>query len=71
MSKARRNHYFRDMINRRNDLETAVHVLTDSPAHVPGDSVGLNGSMNRKRIFGDPCTPPKSTRCFTPLRRCA
>ena len=52
MFKAIRNHYFRDLINRMNDLETAVHVLTDSPAYVPGDGVGLNGSMNRKRIFG-------------------
>lgn len=53
MFKAIRNHYFRDMINRLNDLETAVRVLTDSPAYVPGDSVGLNGSMNRKKIFGE------------------
>ena len=53
MFKAIRNHYFRDMINRLNDLETAVRVFTDSPAYEPGDSVGLNGSMNRKRIFGE------------------
>lgn len=51
MFKAVRNHYFRDMINRLNDLETAVRVLTESPAYVPGDGVGLNGSMNRKRII--------------------
>jgi hypothetical protein len=53
MFKAIRNHYFRDMLHRLNDLETAVRVFTDSPAYVPGDSVGLNGSMNRKRIFGE------------------
>lgn len=53
MFKAIRNHYFRDVINRLSDLETAVRVLTDSPAYVPGDSVGLNGSMNRKKIFGE------------------
>lgn len=51
MFKAIRNHYFRDVIDRLLDLETAVHVFTDSPAYVPGDGVGLNGSMNRKRIF--------------------
>ena len=53
MFKAIRNHYFRDMINRMNDLETAVHVLTGSPVYVPGNGVGMNGSMYRKRIFGE------------------
>jgi hypothetical protein len=51
MFKAIRNHYFRDVINRLNDLETAVRVLTESPAYEPGDGIGLNGSMNRKRLF--------------------
>ncbi|MBI5905412.1 MAG: hypothetical protein HZB86_07650 [Deltaproteobacteria bacterium] len=53
MLKSIRNHYFRDVINRLNDLETAVRVLTETPAYEPGDGVGLNGSMNRKRIFGE------------------
>jgi len=51
MFKAIRNHYLRDMMNRLNDLETAVSVFTSHPVYVPGDSAGLNGSMNRKRIF--------------------
>jgi hypothetical protein len=53
MFKGIRNHYFRDVINRLNDVETAVRVLTDSPAYEPGDGVGLNGSLSRKRIFGE------------------
>jgi hypothetical protein len=51
MFKAIRNHYFRDVINRLNDLEVAVRVLTESPAYEPGDTIGLNGSMSRKRLF--------------------
>lgn len=46
-----RKHFFRDVTNRLNDLETAIHVLVDSPAYRPGERVGFNGLAGRKRIF--------------------
>jgi len=53
MMNAIRKHYLRDLINRMNDLETAVHVFANSPSYVPGDGVGLNGSTTRKKIFDE------------------
>ena len=53
MLKAIRNHYFRDMLNRMNDLETAVRVMLTSPNYLPCVAAGLNGSVNRKRIFAE------------------
>lgn len=46
-----RDHFFRDIINRTNDLETALRVLVDSPAYRHDDVAGFNGQSGRKRIF--------------------
>jgi predicted O-methyltransferase YrrM len=48
-----RDHFIRDIINRTNDLETAVNVLIKSPLYVAGDNVGFNGGKGRKTIFQD------------------
>src|SRR6266436_1598107 len=34
-------------------LENAIDAMIVSPKYVPGDDVGFNGQLNRKRIFGD------------------
>jgi hypothetical protein len=53
MFKAIRNHYLRDLLDRMNDLETAVRVMLTSPDYLPIEAAGLNGSINRKRIFAE------------------
>jgi hypothetical protein len=37
-------------------LEMAVDALVVSPRYVPGDDIGFNGQLQRKRIFGDVTT---------------
>ena len=46
-------HYFRDVIDRINDLETGVNVLVNSPTYVHAAEVGFNGVEGRKRIFAE------------------
>ena len=46
-----RNHFFRDIINRLTDLETAVSVLVTCPTYQPGGDGAFNGLAGRKRIF--------------------
>jgi len=53
MFKAIRNHYLRDLLDRMNDIETAVRVMLTSPDYLPIEAAGLNGSINRKRIFAE------------------
>jgi len=47
------DHYFRDVLNRVNDLETAMEVLVNSPLYVHASEVGFNGVQGRKKIFVD------------------
>lgn len=46
-----RDHFLRDLINRINDLETGMRVLTESPAYRHDGTAGFNGLEGRKRIF--------------------
>jgi len=46
-----RNYFFRDILNRLNDTETAVHVLINDPAYKHDARNGFNGLAGRKRIF--------------------
>jgi hypothetical protein len=48
-----RDHFLRDLINRINDLETAIRVVVDSPSYRHEDGAGFNGQKGRKRIFQD------------------
>ena len=48
-----RDHYFRDIINRINDLETGIRVLINSPSYVHSEEIGFNGQVGRKQIFKD------------------
>jgi UDP-N-acetylglucosamine:LPS N-acetylglucosamine transferase len=48
-----RDHYFRDVINRINDLETGIRVLINSPSYVHSEETGFNGQVGRKQIFKD------------------
>jgi hypothetical protein len=48
-----RDHFLRDLINRINDLETAVRVVVQSPSYRHGDVAGFNAQKGRKRIFQD------------------
>lgn len=48
-----RDHFARDLINRINDLETAVRVLVDSPSYDHEKGAGFNGQVGRKKIFQD------------------
>jgi len=45
------DHYFRDVLNRLNDLETAVDVLVNSPSYINAPEAGFNGMRGRKQIF--------------------
>lgn len=51
MLKKIKKHFLRDTTNRLNDLETAIHVLVDSPTYQPGERVGFNGLAGRKKVF--------------------
>ncbi len=51
MMRKIRNHFFRDIINRLTDLETAVSALVHSPTYQPEEGGGFNGLAGRKRIF--------------------
>ncbi len=48
-----RNYFFRDILNRLNDMETAIHVLTADPAYKSDSRNGFNGLAGRKEIFKD------------------
>jgi len=47
------DHYFRDVINKINDLEESVSVLVNSPLYVPDPEFEFNGVQGRKQIFAD------------------
>jgi len=48
-----RDHYFRDIINQINDMETSINVIVNSPKYVHKDSAGFNGVMSRKLAFNE------------------
>lgn len=47
------DHYYRDIINRLNDIETGIDVLVNSPEYVHDQDSGFNGVKGRKIIFQD------------------
>jgi hypothetical protein len=47
------NHYYRDVLNRINDIETGIDVLVNSPSYIHSAGVGFNGIKGRKQIFSD------------------
>jgi len=48
-----RNYFFRDILNRLNDMETAIHVLTTDSTYKSDSRNGFNGLAGRKEIFQD------------------
>lgn len=53
LTRKLRDHFARDLINRINDLETAVRVLVESPTYRHEEGAGFNGQRGRKKIFDD------------------
>jgi len=51
--KRLKKYLLRDLLNRINDLETALYVLVNSPAYDQREDVGFNGQKGKKRIFAD------------------
>ncbi len=47
------DHYYRDLINQVNDMETSIRVLVDSPKYIKNDSTGFNGVKSRKLVFSE------------------
>lgn len=48
-----RNYLLRDILDRMNDLETGIRVLTSAPAFRLEEGTGFNGQSGRQRLFGD------------------
>ncbi len=48
-----RDHFIRDIINRTNDLETAIRVLVNAPLYVHDNEACFNGVKGRITIFQD------------------
>jgi hypothetical protein len=53
MIKPLRKVILRNIPSRVSILETAIHVLVNSPAYKSGDDVGFNSQRGRKKIFQD------------------
>jgi len=46
-----RDHFFRDILNRINDLETGIRVLVNSPSYHHDDGGGFNGQNGNEAIY--------------------
>lgn len=53
MIKPIRKIILRDIPTRVSVVETAIHVLLNSPEYKKGDDIGFNSQMGRKKIFCD------------------